>query len=440
MVVESKNNSSNANLQNSENWFEDGYKHIWLPYTQMQTSIEPIKINSAKGVELITDCGKILIDGTASWWSVCHGYQNSYIVDAMEKQLRSLSHVMFAGIAHEPAYRLAKKIANFTPKGLERVFFADSGSSAVEIAMKMSVQFWNNKGNKRKNKFISFKNGYHGDTMGALSLGDPDGWIAKSFNNYTPRQYCLEIPRDEYSFAEFEETVKAVSGSVAGIIIEPLVQGAGGMIFHEPDVLAEINRIAKENNIIFIADEIMTGFYRTGFKFACMEAGFVPDIMCLGKALTGGMISLAATVTSEEIFNGFLDTKLEKAFMHGPTFMANPLACSAALASIELFEKENFAEKIERLEQLFRDKLEIFSNHEKVKEVRVKGAIGVIEIDESKIDCEMWDYIFSLRSKFVKLGVWLRPYKNIIYIMPSFTINEEQISKLVEAINLALDN
>jgi len=433
---------SNGNLMNKnskDNWFDDGYESIWLPYTQMKTSPEPLKVKSAKGCEIQLEDGTKLVDGIASWWSVCHGYQNEYIVSAMEAQLKQLSHVMFAGLAHEPAYRLAKKLTDFTPDGLSKVFFSDSGSTAVEVAMKMCVQHWNNKGEKRRDKFISFREGYHGDTMGALSLGDPNSWIAKSFNNYTPRQYVLDIPRNEYDFAEFEEVVEGIKDTVAGIIIEPLVQGAGGMVFHQADILAEIYRIAKKYNIIFIADEIMTGFYRTGYKFACMEAGITPDIMCLGKALTGGMISLAATITTDDIFDSFLDDKLEKAFMHGPTFMANPLACSAALASLELFEKEDFHKKIEDIETILREELQQFESHKLIKETRVKGAIGVLKINEDAIYGDLWEYIFELRSELVKQGVWLRPFKNIIYIMPSYTITESQIRKLCDSVKNVLD-
>lgn len=420
-------------------WFEAGYENIWLPYTQMKTVPKPIKVKSAKNCKLILENGNELIDGISSWWSVCHGYQNPHIVKAMEKQLQELSHVMFAGIAHKPAYNLAKKLVDFTPKGLDKVFFADSGSTAVEIAMKMSVQYWHNKGKKRKNKFISFKEGYHGDTMGALSLGDPDGWIAKSFNNYTPRQYVLDIPRSEYDFIEFEEVLKDIKDSVAGIIIEPLVQGAGGLIFHSADILAEIHRIAKKYNIIFIADEIMTGFYRTGLKFAFMEAGLIPDILCLGKALTGGMISLAAVMTTQDIFDAFLDNKLEKAFMHGPTFMANPLACSAAIASLEIFENSDFNKKIDNIEDILIRELEDLKNYEIVKEVRVKGAIGVVEINEEILEEDIWNYIFKLREKFLSQGVWLRPFKNVIYIMPSFTISETELSTLAKAIKEVLN-
>lgn len=409
----------------------------------MQNAPKPLKVAKAQGCYIELEDGTKLLDGIASWWSSCHGYQNPFIVDSMNQQLQELSHIMFAGLAHEPAYKLAKKLADFTPEGLNKVFFADSGSTSVEIAMKMCTQFWHNQGNKRKSKFISFRDGYHGDTMGALSLSDPDGWIAKSFNNYTPRQYVFDLPRDEYQIIEFEEAIKSISSSVAGIIIEPLVQGAGGMKFHTPDTLAAIHRIAKENNIIFIADEIMTGFYRTGLKFACLEAAITPDIICVGKALTGGMISLAATITTDEIFSGFLDDKLEKAFMHGPTFMANPLACSAALASLEIFESKNFNSVIEQIETSLINELEPLKVHKLVQDIRVKGAIGVVEINETELlenspYNNTWDYIFHLRQEFTKQGTWLRPFKNIIYIMPSFTISKEEISILCKAISETL--
>lgn len=427
------------NNKDNRNWFDKGLEHIWMPYTQMKTAPDPVKIKHAEGCDIILEDGTKLLDGIASWWSVCHGYQNPYIVKKMEEQLKELSHVMFAGTAHKPAYELANKIAEITPEGLSRVFFADSGSTAVEIAMKMCVQYWHNKGNKRKNKFISFRKGYHGDTMGALSLGDPDGWIAKSFNNYTPRQFVLDIPRNEYALAEFEELIKGIKDSTAGIIIEPLVQGAGGMKFHSPDIVATAYKIAKENDILFIADEIMTGFYRTGLRFACMEAAITPDIMCIGKALTGGMISLAATVTTDEIFNSFYDDKLEKAFMHGPTFMANPLACSAAIASLELFEKDNFNQKAEEIETILIRELEELEENNYVQEVRVKGAIGVVEIKEEVLEGDIWDFMFGLREEFKKHGVWLRPFKNIIYIMPSFMITEKELKKLTSSIKAVLN-
>lgn len=406
--------------------------NIWLPYTQMKNCELPLAVKSASDCYIELQDGRKLLDGISSWWSVCHGYQQPHIVAKMQEQLANLSHVMFAGLAHEPAYKLAERLVKFTPEGLQRVFFADSGSSAVEIAMKMAVQFWGNNGNKRKSKFIAFKNGYHGDTMGAISLTDPNGWVAKAFNNYAPRQFFLDIPNDEYSLSEFRETVKSIADNVAAIIIEPLVQGAGGMKFHSPDILYEIHKIAKENNILFIADEIMTGFYRTGNKFACDEAGICPDIMTIGKSLTGGMISLAATLATNEIFEAFLADEMEKAFMHGPTFMANPLACAAANASLDLFEKENFIQKTENIESFFRYELNNFQDHPAVKSTRVKGAIAVIELTGS--DAETWRKCLELRKAFVERNIWLRPFKNIIYLMPSYTISEGQIVEIFTAI------
>jgi adenosylmethionine-8-amino-7-oxononanoate aminotransferase len=425
--------SDNINKNDKAGWLEKGKDKIWLPYTQMKNCPEQLAVKSASGSRLILENGEELIDGISSWWSVCHGYQHPEIVDKMNGTLNNMSHVMFAGIAHENAYLLADKLINFTPKGLDKVFFADSGSTAIEVAMKMAVQYWSNKGEARKNKFISFRNGYHGDTMGALSLGDPDGWIAKAFNNYMPRQYVVDIPFGEYSFAELEETIEGISGTVAAMIIEPLVQGAGGLKFYSADILAALKKICEKNNILFIADEIMTGFYRTGNKFACDEAGITPDIMCLGKALTGGMISLAATLTSNKIFEAFLDDKLEKAFMHGPTFMANPLACSAALASLELFEKENYQDKVNNIEDIFLREFKGFKKDcDIVSDIRVAGAMAVIEFDIGG-DQENWDLCFKLREDFVNDKVWLRPFKNVVYIMPNYNMSEEDLLILINS-------
>ena len=328
----------NADNDTLPPWYEGGHSHIWHPYTQMQTTPDALPVVSAKGVELVLEDGRTLVDGIASWWSVCHGYQHPHIVQAMESQLHTLSHVMFAGLAHEPAYTLAKRLVAITSEGLERVFFSDSGSVAVEVAMKMATQYWINKGDSHRTKFISFRDGYHGDTMGAMSLCDHEDGMHAQFNHYMPRQFIMDIPQSEYSFAEFETILESgLHQTAAALIIEPLVQGAGGMKFHSPDIVAELYRLCKQYNILFIADEIATGFGRTGMMFACEEAGITPDNLCLGKAITGGSVSLAATLATEEIFNAFLSDELTHGFMHGPTFMANPLACSAAHSSLDLF-------------------------------------------------------------------------------------------------------
>ncbi len=407
-------------------------EHLWLPYTQMQTAPAPLKVARTSGCKIILEDGRELIDGISSWWSACHGYNHPHIVEAMEKQLRTMPHVMFAGLVHEQAARLATRLCEITPEGLNKVFFADSGSVAVEIALKMALQYWRNIGKSNKDRFICFRNGYHGDTLGAMSVSDPEKSIHKAFRNSIIKQYVLEIPSDEYSFAEFDSLLSGIHSNIAGLIIEPLVQGAGGMKFHSADTVAEIYRIAKKHNILFIADEIATGFARTGSMFACDEAAVTPDIMCLGKALTGGAITLGATIATDEIFNSFLSDKPEDAFMHGPTFMANPLACSAANASLDLFEREPRLAQVEKIEEQLASQLNDCKGLEGVVDVRVKGAIGVIQVDTSKID------IYALRPKFVAHGVWLRPFKDVIYLMPPLTISEHDLNALTGAVKSVL--
>lgn len=394
----------------------------------MKNFPDQLPVVSAKNVKIKLEDGRELIDGIASWWSVCHGYQNPYIVKQIKNQLETLSHVMFAGLAHEPAYKLATRLVKIAPTGLNRVFFSDSGSTAIEVAMKMAVQYWSNNKKSKKNKFICFRNGYHGDTMGAMSLADHDDGMHKAFHNYTPKQYLVDLPNDEYSFAEFDELVSGIKHTVAGLVIEPLIQGAGGMKFHTADVLAEIHRICKKYDILFIADEIATGFGRTGSMFACEEAAITPDIMCVGKALTGGMMTLAATLAKSKIFDAFLSDDIKTAFMHGPTFMANPLACSAANASLDLFEKEPRLKQVENIENQLREELAPFKKINNVLDVRVKGAVGVIQLNEPSPD-----YIIYLRKKFIEEGVWLRPFGDIVYIMPAFTISEKELGKLTKA-------
>lgn len=410
-------------------WVETGAAHIWHPYTQMQIAPDPVPVVSASGTQLTLADGRTLIDGLASWWSTCHGYNHPALVEAMQTQLQQMSHVMFAGIAHEPAYRLASELAAITPKGLERVFFSDSGSTAVEVAMKMAVQYWRNIGVRGRDKFISFKGGYHGDTMGAMSLCDPEKGMHKDFGHYMPRQYVIDLPSGEYSFAEFEQILESFHKTVAGVIIEPLVQGAGGMLFHSPDVLAEIHRLCKQHNVLFIADEVATGFGRTGLMFACDEAGISPDIMCLGKGLTGGMCTMGATLASEDIFTAFLSDRLEDCFMHGPTYMANPLACAAALASIALFKQEPRLEQVAAIEKQLWEGLSVLSDCKHVHDIRVRGAIGVVEFKDSN-----WEKMFAMRQACIKQGVWLRPFGNIVYLTPAFTITEDELRQLIDVV------
>lgn len=408
--------------------------HIWLPYAQMQTAPAPLDVAATAGCKIILADGRELIDGISSWWSACHGYNHPHIMAVMEKQLHTMPHVMFAGLTHEPATTLAARLCAITPAGLNKVFFADSGSVAVEIALKIALQYWRNLGKPHKDRFVCFKNGYHGDTLGAMSVSDPEKSLHKAFRNSVIKQYVVDIPSDEYGFEEFDSLLASVHGNIAGLIIEPLVQGAGGMKFHGADTVAEIYRIAKKHDILFIADEIATGFGRTGSMFACDEAGISPDILCLGKALTGGAITLGATLTQDFIFEAFLSDKPEDAFMHGPTFMANPLACCAANASLDLFESEPRLAQVENIEAQLIKELSPCRNMNGIIDVRVKGAIGVVQVDIEKVD------IYALRPKFVELGVWLRPFKDVIYLMPPLTISKQELTTLTNAIKTVLIN
>jgi adenosylmethionine-8-amino-7-oxononanoate aminotransferase len=407
-------------------WFEHGWQHIWLPYAQMQTTPTPLPVVGAHGSRLQLADGRELIDGTASWWSMCHGYQHPAIVEAIQTQAGTLSHVMFAGLAHEPAYMLAKELSAITPDGLERVFFAESGSVAVEVALKMALQYWRNKGESKKTKFICFSHSYHGDTVGAMSVSGRSGFNA-AYDSLTLRNFVLDMPQDEYGFAEFSDMVAAIADSSAALILEPLVQCAGGFRFYPADILSEIIRICREHHVLVIADEIATGFGRTGAMFACNEAGIAPDIMCVGKALTGGHISLAATLASNMVFDAFLGTELERALMHGPTFMANPIACAAARTSLALFKNETRIAQVEAIEAQLRAQLAPCRDVEGVEDVRIKGAIGVVELAMS------WEAIFAMRERFVARGVWLRPFGNTLYVMPSFTITPDELTQLTSA-------
>lgn len=412
-------------------WLREGWPHIWLPYAQMQTAPEPLPVTGADGCELQLADGRRLVDGISAWWSVCHGYNQPHIRKAVEAQLKAFPHIMFGGLGHAPAYRLARELSAIAPDGLERVFFADSGSIAVEVAMKMALQYWRNKGETKRTKFICFSGGYHGDTFGAMAVSDR-GALNAGFDSALTRNYVLDIPRDEYSFAEFADTVAAIRHTTAAILIEPLVQCAGGFHFHSADILSEIRRVAREHHILFIADEIATGFGRTGSMFACQEAAISPDILCVGKALTGGTLPLAATLATAQVFDAFLGEEPEKALMHGPTFMANPLACTAALASLELFAKEPRLQQVEAIEQQLWDGLKPLVNGPHIKDVRVKGAIGVVQLEGGSHD------MLALRKAFIAKGVWIRPFNDCVYLMPPFVIGEAQLAQLTGAIREVL--
>ncbi len=412
-------------------WLTEGWEHIWLPYTQMQLADLPHPVVRAEGCRLHLADGTELIDGISSWWSTCHGYQHPHMVESMQKQLATMSHVMFAGLAHEPAYTLASRLCKIAPEGLERCFFSDSGSTSVEVALKMALQYWRNTGHSRKNKFICFGNGYHGDTLGTMSVSGR-GAMNSAFDSLMHRHYILDIPTGEYSFAEFTETVESIADTVAAMIVEPLVQGAGGMKFYSADILAEMRRVCREHDILLICDEVMTGFGRLGTLFACEEAGITPDILCLGKGLTGGMMTLAATLCTGKIYDAFLDDSLDKALMHGPTFMANPLGCAAGNASLDLFEQEPRLEQAEAIEQQMRVGLRPLLGKKGIKDVRCKGALGVVQIEGDQ------QTMFALRPELTAQGVWLRPFSDVVYIMPPLVISPDELQQLIDAVTVTL--
>lgn len=403
--------------------------HLWLPYCQMKTAPVPQQAVRTEGSKIYLKDGRVLVDGVASWWTAAHGYNHPHIVSEMKRQLDAMPHVMLGGLVHEPALRLSERLAKLT--GLPRVFFSDSGSVAVEVALKMALQYWRIRGMPHKERFLCFHDGYHGDTLGAMSVSDPERGMHKAFKKSVIRQYVVNIPTDEYEFAELDNLLGSFENDVAGIIIEPLVQGAGGMKFHSADVLAELYRLAQKHGILFIADEVATGFGRTGNLFAVNEAGITPDILCLGKALTGGAVGMGATLASQAIYDAFLSDDPNDAFMHGPTFMGNPLACAAANASLDLFEKEPRLEQVATIEEQLTAELAACEGVKGVRDVRVKGAIGVVEMD-SAVD------VLALRPKFLEQDVWIRPFGNIVYVTPAFTISKDELSQLTGAIKKVL--
>ncbi len=395
-------------------------KHLWLPYTQMQNHLPQLAVAGARGSEIFLKDGRILIDGIASWWSVAHGYNHPHIISAIEKQAKILPHIMIAGFAVDSTYELAERLCKFS--NMDRVFFSDSGSTAIEVAMKIAWQFHINRNEKERTKFISFKNSYHGDTTGAMSLADLSSGMHKKFEQLLLKNFSLDLPQNENDFDAFEDFIAKNKKILAGIFIEPLVQCAGGMRFHDASILSKIYGIVKKHDVLFIADECAVGFYRTGKKFACDHAKISPDILVLSKALTGGSVGLAATLVKEEIFEKFLGDSLDLALMHGPTFMGNPLACAAANASLDLFEKEDYTKKVSEIEKFLRTEL----NHH--KNSRVLGAIGVVETEMD------WEKIIELRKKFIASGIFLRPFANCIYLMPALTITKTQLSKITKII------
>ncbi len=412
--------------------------HIWHPYTSMKNPLPVYPVKEAKGVRLKLFNGQELIDGMASWWAVIHGYNHPVLNNAIKLQLEKMSHVMFGGITHEGAVNLAKKLVEISPEGLEIVFFADSGSVSVEVAIKLAFQYWISKGMDKKCKLLTIRKGYHGDTFGAMSVCDPVTGMHGIFKNILPKHYFAPAPRipfdgtwDDVDIKPMKEIIEKYHGEIAAVILEPIVQGAGGMRFYHPNYLKELKILCSEYNILLIFDEIATGFGRTGELFASYLAGVAPDIMCIGKALTGGYMSFGATLCTRDIAMTISEGR-PGVFMHGPTFMANPLACAVSISSIELLLNSRWKDKIKKIESVLTHEMEKIRPLKGVKDVRVLGAIGVVET-ERDVD------VAKIQRFFVQRGVWIRPFLNLIYIMPPYIIEEDELKTLVDSIYEAID-
>lgn len=401
--------------------------HLWLPYCQMQTAPSPVTITRTEGTTLHLQDGQTLTDGIASWWTACHGYNHVHLVRILTAQAQRMPHVMFGGLVHEPARKLAARLAALLPGDLERVFFTDSGSVAMEVAAKMALQYHMNCGTRGRHKLLSFRGGYHGDTLGMMAVCDPEEGMHALFGDALPRQILADLPTTPEKLAALETLLASRGHEIAAMLVEPLVQGAGGMVFHSPEVLQTLRSLCDKYDVLLVLDEIFTGFGRTGTMFACQQANIVPDIVALSKALTAGMLPLAATVARKKVFEAFLSDDPLKALMHGPTFMANPLACAVANASLDVFEQEPRLQQVAALSQQMTTELEPCRALPGVRDVRVMGAIGVVEL-------EKLDDAAGLARRFMEEGVWIRPFRNIVYLTPAFTITPEDLTKLTSAI------
>jgi len=408
-------------------WFSRGFPHIWLPYTQMKTTPAPFAAVRTQGTRITLADGRELVDGVASWWTAVHGYNHPHIVEAIEKQVRVMPHVMLGGLLHEQAATLAARLAAILPGGLTRVFFSDSGSVAVEVAMKIATQYWLNKNIRGRTKFLAFKGGYHGDTIATMAVCDPEEGMHALFTGLLPEHHVIDLPRDEDTIATFDAFLETHAGELAGILVEPLVQGAGGMVFHDEHTLRRLRAAADKYELLLIFDEIFTGFGRTGAMFACEAAEVAPDIMTLGKGLTGGTLPLAATVATQKVFDAFWSDDPLHALMHGPTYMGNALACAAANASLDLFERENRLLQAADIGRFLGEHFGHCLGLPHVVDVRSRGGIGVVELDRI-------EDLNALKRRFVEEGVWVRPFRNIVYLTPALTISEEDLARLTGAV------
>ncbi|HCG6538819.1 TPA: adenosylmethionine--8-amino-7-oxononanoate transaminase [Vibrio parahaemolyticus] len=410
--------------------------HIWHPYTSTLTPLTCYPVASANGVHIKLEDGAELVDGMSSWWSTIHGYNHPHLNQAAHQQIDQVSHVMFGGITHQPAISLCKKLLSLAPNNLEHVFLADSGSVAVEVSLKMALQYWHAKGERRP-KFLTFRHGYHGDTFAAMSVTDPDNSMHSLYKGFLPEHIFAESPTcgywDEWKpedLADFEHKIDSHHQELAAVILEPIVQGAGGMRIYHPEFLKGVRRLCDKYDLLLIADEIATGFGRTGKLFACEHADIQPDILCVGKALTGGYMTLSATLASKHVADTVCGGDAG-CFMHGPTFMGNPLSCAVATASLELIEQGDWQQQTQQIEMLFSELLPKLEEYDLVKNTRWLGAIGVVETHRP-VNME------TIQALFVEHGVWIRPFGKLIYMMPPFISKPEDIEKLINAIDAAL--
>jgi adenosylmethionine-8-amino-7-oxononanoate aminotransferase len=409
--------------------------HLWHPYASLDPQAPLYPVASAEGCEIVLSDGRRLVDGMASWWSAIHGYNHPELNRAVVDQIGRMAHVMFGGLTHEPAARLAETLVALTPAGLERVFLADSGSVSVEVAIKMALQYQLSRGKPTKARLLSLRQAYHGDTLGAMSLCDPLTGMHHLFQSLLPNQLFVEAPTIGFDQTWDESALEALKNALyhhhhelAAFIIEPIAQGAGGMRFYHPEYLRAARELCDEFDVLLIADEIATGFGRTGRMFACDHAGVSPDILCAGKALTGGYMTLAATLCSDKVAQGICEGEAG-VFMHGPTFMGNPLACAVANANLDLLQASSWQQNVQAIKQQLTQELTPLRDLPSVADVRVLGAIGVVELCES---IEMK----SVVPRLVDLGVWLRPFGRLLYTMPPYVIGQNQLSTITRAMRV----